>query len=217
MEEIVVTNLGKTFGAREILKSVSFSVAQGEFVALVGPSGAGKSTLLNLLGLLDEPSTGEIRLHGDLLPKINSKKATLIRREQINYLFQSFALISNETVFQNLWLAMNFVHQSSSDKKSAIHEVLARLGISDLQNELVNTLSGGEQQRVAIARAILKPGELILADEPTGALDPANAQAALQEISKLRDDYHKTIIMVTHNLEEAHQTDRIISLTDLQK
>jgi len=217
LEEIIVKQLTKSYGQRTILDGLNFQVNQGEFVAIVGPSGSGKSTLLNILGLLEEPTSGEIVLAGKQLPKINSKQATLMRRNQINYLFQSFALISSETVFQNLWLAMNFVKQSSAEKKQAIHQILARLDLGHLEKAEFGTLSGGEQQRVSLARAILKPGELVLADEPTGALDPVNAKIAFEEIGRLRDEYHKTIVLVTHNMTEANQTDRIINLSDLNE
>lgn len=216
MSIIKVNHLIKKYGNRTILNNVNLSVNKGEFVAIVGPSGSGKSTLLNILGMLDTPTSGEIELLGKKLPGINSKEATLIRRTKINYLFQTFALISNESVKSNLLLAMKFKDISKAKKNDAINDVLTKLGISELKDATVNTLSGGEQQRVALARTILKPGDIILADEPTGALDPKRAREAFKQISHLRSEHEKTIIMVTHNMEEADETDRIINISDFK-
>lgn len=215
MKIVEVNNLVKKYGRRIILNGISFSVEQGDFIAIVGPSGSGKSTLLNIIGMLETPTSGEIKIMGQTLPDINSKKATMMRRNHINYLFQSFALISDATVKENLLLAMKFKSVKKPDEE--INEALASLDISNLKNERVNTLSGGEQQRVALARTILKPGEIVLADEPTGALDPIRAQRAFEQIAKLRSDYGKTIIMVTHNMSEAEKTDRIIDLAKYNK
>ncbi|GLB46323.1 ABC transporter ATP-binding protein [Philodulcilactobacillus myokoensis] len=217
MDAITVKNISKKYGHRTILNSVNFSVKEKEFVAIVGPSGAGKSTLLNILGLLETPSSGSAFLFGKLIPKINSKKATMIRRNDVNYLFQSFALIDDMTVFQNLLLAMHFTDYHSRDKRKLIDQTVQELDLKQLENAKINTLSGGEQQRVALARIILKPGKLVFADEPTGALDEEHADEAFNQIEKLRSKYGKTIIMVTHNIEEAQKTDRIININDIQK
>lgn len=213
MNTVKVENLVKRFKSREVLNNINFVVKQGEFVSVVGPSGSGKSTLLNILGMLESSTSGKIELFGQKLPKINSHEAMIFRREKINYLFQSFALVSNETVKNNLLLALKFANKSKNEKNKLIKEILIELNIDYLENTIVNTLSGGEQQRVALARTILKPGELILADEPTGALDPKHAREAFSLIENLRDKYNKTIIMVTHNLEEARKTDRIIDIS----
>ncbi|MBP2058809.1 putative ABC transport system ATP-binding protein [Lactobacillus colini] len=210
-----VCNLNKKFGSRTIFQNLSFTINSGEFVAIVGPSGCGKSTLLNILGLLETADQGKILLFNKELPPINSKQATLLRRNVINYLFQSFALITNKTVKDNLLLAMHFIKNSNANKEHLISNVLNELDISHLINEQISSLSGGEQQRVALARAILKPGNLVLADEPTGALDEQRAQLAFKQIEKLRSQYGKTILMVTHNLQQARQCDRIINLADL--
>jgi len=215
MRVVEVKNLSKSFGKRKIINNLSFDIYQGELVALVGKSGCGKSTLLNMIGLLDMPTTGYIRLIGELQPKIKSKKATLLRRNTINYLFQSYALISNLSVRDNLFLAMKFTTLRKEEKNNQINEVLAWLGISYLVDDKVNTLSGGEQQRVALARSILKPGQLILADEPTGSLDPQMTDIVFNLIKEMRDKYGKTIIMVTHNLLLAEKADRIINLSEV--
>lgn len=216
MNAIEVNQLNKQFGPHTIFADLSFIVEKGEFVAIVGPSGSGKSTLLNILGMLEPTSGGQIKIFDQPLPQINSRQAMMLRREKINYLFQSFALITNKTVYENLLFALYFTKMSSKEKKLAIERVLTALDLKDYEKSVVATLSGGEQQRIALARAILKPGELILADEPTGALDPVHAQAAFNQIKDLRDKYGKTVVMVTHNIEEAKQTDRIIDLGSLQ-
>lgn len=217
MKAVEVENLTKRFGKRIIFNQISFSVEQGEFVALVGPSGCGKSTLLNMIGLLDTYDKGSIKIFGEKIPSVNSKKAIYLRRETINYLFQSFALIRDMTVYQNLYLAMNFIPKSSREKEKEIENTLRMVNLLELKEERVNTLSGGEQQRVALARTLLKPGDLVLADEPTGALDDEAAKNSFCLLKELCKKYNKTVIMVTHNNEMAKQTDRVINMELLTK
>lgn len=216
MSAVDVRNVTKKFGTRTIIKNISFSVEDGELVALIGPSGCGKSTLLNMIGTLEPIDKGDIRIYGKKLPGINSRKATLLRRNTINYLFQSFALISDMTVFQNLLLSMRFLNIKEKEKEVRIHSVLKLVSLSHLESSMVNTLSGGEQQRVALARTILKPGKLILADEPTGALDVKAAELSFSLIKSLCKKYHKTVIMVTHSLDLAQRADRVIDLANYQ-
>ena len=216
MSAVDVRNVTKKFGTRTIIKNISFSVEDGELAALIGPSGCGKSTLLNMIGTLEPIDKGDIRIYGKKLPGINSRKATLLRRNTINYLFQSFALISDMTVFQNLLLSMRFLNLKEKEKEARIHPVLKLVGLSHLESSMVNTLSGGEQQRVALARTILKPGKLILADEPTGALDVKAAELSFSLIKSLCKKYHKTVIMVTHSLDLAQRADRVIDLANYQ-
>lgn len=212
MSMISVQNVSKKFGSREILKDLSFDVEENEFVALVGPSGSGKSTLLNMIGLLDNIDSGKILINGKILPKVNSRSAVNYRKNVINYLFQSNALISTSSVKDNLMLAMTFTNFSKEEKEKKIKETLRFIGLENRLDSKVNELSGGEQQRIAIVRAILKPGEIILADEPTGSLDPDMAQKSFDLIRSLRDQFGKTILIVTHNLDHAKQCDRIVSL-----
>ena len=212
MSMISVQNVSKKFGSREILKDLSFDVEENEFVALVGPSGSGKSTLLNMIGLLDNIDSGKILINGKILPKVNSRSAVNYRKNVINYLFQSNALISTSSVKDNLMLAMNFTNFSKEEKEKKIKEILRFVGLENRLDSKVNELSGGEQQRIAIVRAILKPGDIILADEPTGSLDPDMAQKSFDLIRSLRDQFGKTILIVTHNLNHAKQCDRIVSL-----
>lgn len=212
MSRISVQNVSKQFGSREIFKDLSFDIEENEFVALVGPSGSGKSTILNMIGLLDTVDSGKILINGKVFPKVNSQSAVHYRRNVINYLFQSNALISTSSVKDNLMLAMTFSNFSRQEKEQRIKETLEFVGLQNRLNSKVNELSGGEQQRIAIVRAILKPGDIVLADEPTGSLDPEMSQKAFDLIRTLRDQFGKTILIVTHNMEQARQCDRIISL-----
>lgn len=212
MSMISVQNVSKKFGSREILKDLSFDVEENEFVALVGPSGSGKSTLLNMIGLLDNIDSGKILINGKILPKVNSRSAVNYRKNVINYLFQLNALISTSSVKDNLMLALTFTNFSKEEKEKKIKETLRFVGLENRLDSKVNELSGGEQQRIAIVRSILKPGDIILADEPTGSLDPDMAQKSFDLIRSLRDQFGKTILIVTHNLDHAKKCDRIVSL-----
>lgn len=212
MKAVELRDVTKKYGLRTILNKVSFSVEEGELVALVGPSGCGKSTILNMIGLLETYDSGEIRIFGKKLPKIESGSATVMRRNKINYLFQTFALINDMTVFQNLFLAMQFTNKSKKEKIEKIDRVLADVHLLPLKNAVVHTLSGGEQQRTALARTLLKPGNLILADEPTGSLDIQAAEISFSLIQNLCRTYQRTVIMVTHNMELAQRTDRMIDM-----
>ena len=213
MNAVELKNVTKKYGTRTILNQISFSVADTELVALVGPSGCGKSTILNIIGLLETCDSGEIRIFGKRLPKIESRQSTLMRRKVINYLFQSFALIHDMTICQNLLLSMQFLPIKQKEKLSRIYDILDAVHLLPLKDELVNTLSGGEQQRVALARTILKPGNLILADEPTGSLDIHASEISFSLLQTLCKQYQKTVIMVTHSRELALRADRIIDLT----
>lgn len=216
MPTISVRQLSKYYGAKRVIENISFDISDREFVALIGPSGSGKSTLLNLIGLLETVDEGTITIDGEILPQVNSKKATHLRRNVLNYLFQSNALIPNESVSDNLMLALHYTDLTKKEKDKKIKTVLSKVHMESFLESRINELSGGEQRRIAIARAILKPGELILADEPTGSLDPQMAQTAFELLKLLRDEYGKTIILVTHNMDQAQQCDRIIDLERLK-
>lgn len=212
MNILELNNVNKSYGGRNIISNLSFSVPEKSIVSIIGKSGSGKSTILNMIGMLESIDSGDIKIKGEKIPAINSKKATMIRRHTINYLFQSYALINDISVIANLYLAMEFMDLSKKEKDSLITKVLDELEIAHLKDSKVNTLSGGEQQRVAIARCILKPGDLILADEPTGSLDPKMSDLVFEKIKKLRDNYNKTVIIVTHDIDLAYKTDKIINL-----
>ncbi len=207
-----VDALNKSFGSNTVLHNISFEIESGESVALVGPSGCGKSTLLNIIGLLETLDSGTINLEGKTYPSINSKKATLMRRTEINYLFQSFALINDWKVSKNLLLALQYTKLSKQEQERLIRTALENYGIGEKFDAVVNELSGGEKQRVAIARAMIKPGNLILADEPTGSLDKAMATIVIDSLLGSVHANHKTLLMVTHDMGIAQRCDRIIEL-----
>lgn len=207
-----VDALNKSFGSNTVLHNISFEIESGESVALVGPSGCGKSTLLNIIGLLETLDSGTINLEGRAYPSINSKKATLMRRTEINYLFQSFALINDWKVSKNLLLALQYTKFSKQEQERLIRAALEGYGIGEKFDVVVNELSGGEKQRVAIARAMIKPGNLILADEPTGSLDKAMATIVIDSLLDSVYANHKTLLMVTHDMSIAQRCDRIIEL-----
>ena len=177
------------------------SPLDGENDCLIGPSGCGKSTLLNMISLLGDFDNGKIRIFGKEIPGIKSRKATMLWRNTVNYLFQSSELVGDMTVYQNLMLAMHFVRISQKEKEIRINRMLHEGDLSKMRNAVVNTMSGGEQQRVALAGTLLKPGKLILADEPTGALDEKSAERVFLLLRALYVQYKKTVIMVTHNME----------------
>ena len=207
-----VDALNKSFGSNTVLHNISFEIQSGESVALVGPSGCGKSTLLNIIGLLETLDSGKINLEGRAYPSINSKKATLMRRTEINYLFQSFALINDWKVSKNLLLALQYTKLSKQEQEHLIRAALENYGIGKKFDAVVNELSGGEKQRVAIARAMIKPGNLILADEPTGSLDKAMTTIVIDSLLDSVHANHKTLLMVTHDMGIAKRCDRIIEL-----
>lgn len=215
MEKVIeVTNLTKKFGSRTVIKDLSFTLAAGEIVALVGPSGVGKSTILNILGLLEAPTSGTVKINGQLAPrKLAGRKAMLLRRNTLNYLFQTNALLPDLTVRHNLQLALKYSKLSAQEAATQIQQVLSQVELADRSDDQVATLSGGEQQRVALARTLLKPGQIILADEPTGALDDKLAHRVFDLLLDLSRTYHKTVVLVTHNQTLAKQCDRQIELS----
>lgn len=208
---IKLENVTKTIGEKVILENLSLKINQGDLVAIVGKSGSGKSTLLNLLGLIDGDYSGYYEIFGQKNVPVNSAKSQAIIREHISYLFQNFALIDNETVEYNLMLALKYVKLSKKDKVKKIEEILERVGLSSTLHQKVSELSGGEQQRIAVARAILKPSQLLLADEPTGSLDPENRDLVLNFLLDMNKE-GKTVIIVTHDAYVAQQCHRVIEL-----
>lgn len=217
MNIIELKNVSKSYDGRKIIDNLTISIPENSLVAITGKSGSGKSTILNMIGLLESVDSGSIKINGNNIPNINSSKATMLRRKTINYLFQSYALISDITVLDNLMIAMEFLDLSKKEKNDEIDKVLRDLDIFILKNKKVNTLSGGEQQRVALARCVLKPGNLILADEPTGSLDPKMAEIVFELIKYLRVKYNKTVIIVTHDISLANKADFIVDLNETKK
>ena len=211
---IKIESLSKSYGSHRVLSNLDLSINRGETVAITGPSGCGKTTLLNILGLLESYDSGAAHLCGKALPKIESKQAMLLRRYEINYLFQSFALIDSRTVRDNLMLALHYTKLDKKEKILAIEEMLRRFSLEDKPNAVVNELSDGEKQRAAMCRAMLKPGGLILADEPTGSLDARMASIVMNSLVSSARTMNKTLVVVTHDMAMAAMCDRALSMSD---
>ena len=210
-------DLTKVFRTDEVettaLNRVNMEIAHSEFVAIMGPSGCGKSTLLNIIGLLDNPSDGLFYFNGEEVSKYTEKKRTNLRKANIGFVFQSFNLIDELTVFENVELPLLYMKVSGSERKRRVEEVLERMKIAHRRNHFPQQLSGGQQQRVAIARAVVIKPKLILADEPTGNLDSSNGEEVMNLLTELNQD-GTTIIMVTHSPTDAEKASRIIQLFD---
>ncbi len=204
---IKVENLEKSFDNKEIIKNFNYEFLDGKITAIVGKSGCGKTTLLNILGLLDTDYKGKVLYDGVLIT--NESQRNEFIRNNINYLFQNYALIDNETVEQNLLLALEYEKLSKNVKKEKINEALELVDLNEFNDKKIFALSGGEQQRVALARVILKKGNIILADEPTGNLDVENTDKVMKILKKLKED-GKLIIIVTHSLSLANECDDVI-------
>ena len=214
---IKVENLCKSFRTEDVetiaLNKVSFEVKDGEFVAIMGPSGCGKSTLLNILGLLDNPTSGKYWLDGKEVQALKEKDRTNIRKGQIGFIFQSFNLIDELNVEENIELPLTYLNIKSSERKERIKAIMKRMNISHRTKHFPHQLSGGQQQRVAIARAVVFHPRIILADEPTGNLDSKNGAEVMRMLTELNQD-GTTIVMVTHNDHDAAIAHRIIHLFD---
>lgn len=214
-----VENLKKSFFTEEVetiaLGGVSFEVKEGEFVAVMGPSGCGKSTLLNILGLLDNPTSGSYHLLGSEVGCLREKERTQFRKGNLGFVFQSFNLIDEMTVFENVELPLVYMGVKASERKKRVNEILDRMNISHRAGHFPQQLSGGQQQRVAIARAVVSNPKLVLADEPTGNLDSKNGQEVMALLQELNRE-GTTIIMVTHSQHDAQFASRTICLFDGQ-
>ena len=211
---IQIESLSKSYGKHRILSGIDLAVRKGESVAITGPSGCGKTTLLNILGLLETYESGSILLSGKKYPEPETRQAMLLRRNEINYLFQSFALIDSRTVRDNLMLALYYTKLSKREKEEAIEKTLKKFSVSSKLDSNVNELSGGEKQRVAISRAMLKPGNLILADEPTGSLDARMAEIVMDSLVSAARETGKTLVVVTHDMLMADKCDRTLSMQE---
>lgn len=216
---IQIENLKKIFRSDTVqtvaLNNVSLAINDGEFVAIMGPSGCGKSTLLNILGLLDNPTSGSYTLDGKEVGNLKESGRTEYRKGRIGFIFQSFNLIDTMTVRDNVMLPLNNLPLSRDEKNQRVEEALNRMGIAHRAKHFPSQLSGGQQQRAAIARAIVGRPGLILADEPTGNLDSKNGAEVMQLLSDLHKD-GATIVMVTHSHRDAAVADRVINLYDGQ-
>src|SRR5574344_2215568 len=216
---IKVSNLCKVFRTEEIettaLNGVSFEIKDGEFVAIMGPSGCGKSTLLNILGLLDNPTSGSYELLGTEVSQLKEKERTKFRKGNIGFVFQSFNLIDELNVYENIELPLRYMNISAAERKEKVTEIMKRMNISHRAKHFPQQLSGGQQQRVAIARAVVAGPKLILADEPTGNLDSKNGKEVMDLLSELNKE-GTTVIMVTHSMRDSGYAQRVLNLFDGQ-
>jgi len=216
---IKTENLQKVFSTEEVetwaLRNVSVNIDEGEFVSIMGPSGCGKSTLLNIFGLLDNPTGGKYILNDMDVSNFSESQMTKLRKGLIGFVFQSFNLIDELTVFENIELPLLYMGLGSSERRQKVNEAMERMQITHREKHFPQQLSGGQQQRVAIARAVVSNPKLILADEPTGNLDSRNGEEVMNLLSELNND-GTTIIMVTHSQHDADYASRIINLFDGQ-
>lgn len=214
---ITITNLSKHFRTEDVetiaLDNVLFEVKDGEFVAIMGPSGCGKSTLLNILGLLDNPTSGTYLLGDRDVSQLRERDRTNVRKGEIGFVFQSFNLIDELTVAENIELPLTYLNMKAGERKERVQQIMKRMAISHRAHHFPHQLSGGQQQRVAIARAVVFGPKLILADEPTGNLDSKNGAEVMQLLTELNQE-GTTIVMVTHNEHDALMAQRTIRLFD---
>ena len=216
MEVLKTVNLVKTYGEGEnafnAVDGISFSVEEGEFVAIVGSSGSGKSTLMHLIGGVDRPTSGQIFINGEEISGLNNDKLAIFRRRNIGIVYQFYNLIPILTTEENVLLPIQLDGKKPDMKR--LDEVLQTLGIADKRTNLPNELSGGQQQRVSIARAIINNPAILLADEPTGNLDSKATDEIIKLLKSTNKTFHQTIVMITHNMEIAKEADRIVRIRD---
>lgn len=214
---IITKNLQKIFTTEEVettaLAGIDMEIQEGEFVAIMGPSGCGKSTLLNILGLLDNPTDGEYHFWGEEVASVTERNRVRLRKGNIGFVFQSFNLIDELTVFENVELPLLYLKVPSGERKHKVEAALERMGIMHRRNHFPQQLSGGQQQRTAIARAVVAKPRLILADEPTGNLDSANGEEVMKLLSEL-NQAGTTLVMVTHSPYDAGFAHRTVNLFD---
>lgn len=214
---IKLDNIKKVFRTDDVetwaLQNVSLEVKEGEFVAIMGPSGCGKSTLLNILGLIDNPTEGTYLLNGTDVSRVQENERTELRKGTIGFVFQSFNLIEELNVVENIELPLLYMGISRSERRRRVNEIMERVGIAHRAKHFPCQLSGGQQQRVAIARAVIPSPKIILADEPTGNLDSRNGREVMDLLAELHRE-GTTIIMVTHSQHDANYADRIVNLFD---
>jgi len=215
---ICLKDVDKVYRTEEIetlaLSGINLKIDEGEFVSVMGPSGSGKSTLLNVIGLLDEPSKGTVRLAGQPMEALPDREQARIRNRQVGFIFQTFHLISDLNVIDNVEIPLLYRHMSGSERRTFALSALERVGLASRVRHFPSQLSGGQQQRVAIARAIVGKPRILLADEPTGNLDSQMGEEIMGILSGLNEDEKTTIVMVTHDSRLAERTERIIRLFD---
>lgn len=208
------TGIKKAYGTLSILKGVDFEVAKGEIVSIIGASGAGKSTLLHILGTLDKPDEGTVELKGTVVNKLSGELLSVFRNKNIGFIFQFHHLLPEFTALENICIPAYIAKRSKKDAEKRAYELLDLLGLRDRAQHKPNQLSGGEQQRIAVARALINDPAIVLADEPSGNLDSANANALHQLFIDLRNNFNQTFVIVTHNEDLAKISDRVVTMRD---
>lgn len=208
------TGIKKAYGSLPILKGVDIEVAKGEIVSIVGASGAGKSTLLHILGSLDKPDEGVVELKGTKVNKLSGDLLSVFRNQNVGFIFQFHHLLPEFTAMENICIPAFIAKKSKKEAELRAFELLDLLGLRERANHKPNQLSGGEQQRIAVARALINSPAIILADEPSGNLDSANAKALHQLFVNLRDNFKQTFVIVTHNEDLATMSDRVVTMKD---
>jgi putative ABC transport system ATP-binding protein len=215
---ITLSGISKVYRTKEVettaLENVNMEVEKGEFLSVMGPSGCGKSTLLNIIGLLDTPTKGSVSIDGIQTADMKDRELAAFRNKMVGFIFQSFHLIQSLNVIDNVEIPLLYRHISAKERHRMAKEVLERVGLSHRMHHRPSELSGGQCQRVAIARAIVGNPEIILADEPTGNLDSKMGSEIMEILHKLNKEEHRTIVMVTHNEEQAKQTSRTLRFFD---
>lgn len=210
---IELSGVSKKYNEKVILENFSLNINDGDFIVITGKSGSGKSTILNLIGLLEKPTNGLIKIDGIDCVKLARSKRLKMYRYKISYLFQNYALIDNISVEENMKIAVKYLKISKKEKVELIDSALKKVGLSGLNKQDVFTLSGGEQQRLAIARLIVKPSDIILADEPTGNLDYENSNIIFKLLKEINMNDKKTVIVVSHSKDYIHYFDREIDIS----
>ena len=215
---IEINNISKVFRTSEVetvaLNHVDLEVKEGEFVAIMGPSGCGKSTLLNILGLLDNPTDGSYKLLGQEVADLKEKERTRVRKGKLGFVFQSFNLIDELNVYENVELPLTYLGVKAGERKRMVDDILKRMNISHRAKHFPQQLSGGQQQRVSIGRALMNAPAVVLADEPTGNLDSKNSQEIVELLKYSNQKFNQTLIVITHDENIALQADRIIAIED---